>query len=83
MAPGTRLPPQLLKYWSNGGEGGAKIDWGRSGDFSRCVRLVEEAIGKGGNAPLSPPIIHGLCATLHRLNTGASPGHAASEQVGH
>lgn len=31
MAEGTQLPPQLLKYWSNGGRGGLKIQWGVPG----------------------------------------------------
>jgi hypothetical protein len=31
MAEGTQLPPQLLRYWSTGGKGGAEINWGVSG----------------------------------------------------
>lgn len=33
MVAGTRMPAQLIRYWSKGGKGGAKIDWGRPGDF--------------------------------------------------
>lgn len=80
MAEGTQLPPQLLRYWSTGGEGGEKIQWGVSGDFDRCVVLVQTAVTKGGNAPLGDRTVKGLCATLHKINTGASPGHAATEQ---
>lgn len=79
MAEGTGLPPALLHYWSTGGAGGAKINWGVSGDFDRCVVLVQEAITKGGKPPLGDRTIKGLCATLHKINTGATPGHAAGE----
>ncbi|HEY5201348.1 MAG TPA: hypothetical protein VIJ31_10615 [Acidothermaceae bacterium] len=80
MAEGTQLPPHLLAYWSAGGKGGAEIQWGISGDFDRCITLVQEAVTKGGNAPLGDRTIKGLCATLHKINTGASPGHAAGEK---
>lgn len=82
MAAGTQLPPQLLKFWSRAGKGGAAINWGVPGDYARCITLIQAAVTKGGNAPLSDRTIHGLCATLHKINTGASPGHAASEQMG-
>jgi len=32
--------------------------------------------------PLGEHVIHGLCATLHKMATGAAPGHAAGEQHG-
>lgn len=32
---------ELRKYWTSGA-GGAKIRWGTPGDFTRCVRLLEE-----------------------------------------
>jgi hypothetical protein len=82
MAAGTGLPPALLKYWSRAGEGGAKIQWGVAGDFDRCRVLVNEAIVKGGKKPLSDNVISGLCSTLHVINTGARPGHAAGESSG-
>lgn len=81
MAEGTQLPPQLVRFWT-AGEGGQKIRWGVPGDFARCRALVNEAIVKGGGKPLSDPVISGLCASLHKLSTGASPGHAATEQTG-
>lgn len=81
MAEGTQLPPQLIRYWV-AGEGAGKIRWGVPGDFDRCRTLVNEAVVKGGSAPLAPPVIAGLCATLHRLATGATPGHAPTEQTG-
>lgn len=79
MAFGTRLPPQLIKFWSRGGRGGAEINWGVDGDFDRCVTLIETAVTKGGSPPLSDGTVKGLCATLHKLNTGAVPGHAPGE----
>lgn len=72
------MPEQLKRYWLHG-EGAAKINWGTSGDFARCEMFIEEAITKGGGAPLSPRVIKGLCATLHRDATGATPGHAPGE----
>ena len=78
MAAGTGLPPQLLQYWT-AGPGAAKIRWGTPGDFDRCRHLVNEAVVKGGEAPLSDRVISGLCATLHKIATGASPGHAPGE----
>lgn len=79
MVAGTGLPPALLKYWSRGDEGGAKIQWGIPGDWARCVALVEEAVVKGGHAPLADSVIKGMCSTLHVINTGARPGHAPGE----
>jgi hypothetical protein len=32
MAAGTRMPSQLIRYWSKGGAGGQKIRWGEPGD---------------------------------------------------
>lgn len=74
----TAMPSQLLRYWESG-EGAAKIRWNTPGDFDRCTRLVQEAIVKGGGAPLSPGVINGLCATLHKRVTGAVPGHASGD----
>lgn len=77
MAEGTQLPPQLLRYWTTGA-GGAKIRWGESGDFDRCIVNVQAEVGKDGK-PLSDRVVKGLCATLHKVATGASPGHAPTE----
>jgi hypothetical protein len=74
----TRMPAHLIKYWSKGGKGGAKIDWGRPGDFDRCRTEINAEVGEDGK-PLPGHVISGLCATLHRLNTGATPGHAPGE----
>lgn len=76
--PGTGMPPQLLKYWLPTGPGGAKIAWGTDGDYDRCIVNVQAEVSKHG-APLSDHVIHGLCATLHKMATGARPGHAAGE----
>lgn len=80
MAEGTGMPPQLLRYWLPSGEGGAKIQWGEAGDYDRCILNIQESITKGGSAPLSDHVVHGLCATLHKMATGARPGHAPTEQ---
>lgn len=80
MAEGTQLPPQLLKYWLHG-EGAAKIQWGHDGDYNRCIVNVQEAVAKHGT-PLGDRTVHGLCATLHKLATGGSPGHAPGEGAG-
>lgn len=76
--PGTGMPHQLLRYWLTG-EGAAKIRWGVSGDYDRCIVNIQEAVSKHG-APLGDYTVHGLCATLHKMATGARPGHAATEQ---
>lgn len=77
----TSLPHQLESYWVHG-EGAAKIGWGTPGDFDRAIALIQAAIAKGGGKPLSDRVIKGLVATLHKLATGARPGHAAGEQHG-
>ena len=77
MAEGTGMPPQLLKYWL-AGPGAAKINWGVPGDFDRCIANIQAEVSKDG-APLSDHVVKGLCATLHKMATGATPGHAASE----
>jgi hypothetical protein len=81
MAAGTGLPPQLIKYWTVGA-GAVKIDWGVPGDFDRCVANIQAEVSEHG-APLSDRVIHGLCATLHKIATGASPGHAPGEEAAH
>lgn len=81
MAPGTGLPPQLIEYWTHG-KGAAKIQWGSPGDFDRCVLNIQAAVTDGGDKPLGDRVVHGLCATLHKLATGAAPGHAPGEHHG-
>lgn len=82
MAAGTGLPPQLIRYWT-AGAGAAKIGWGTPGDFDRAIALIQAAITKDGGAPLSDRVIKGLVATLHKLATGATPGHAPGELAAH
>jgi hypothetical protein len=77
MAEGTGLPPQLIKYWL-AGPGAAKINWGVGGDYNRCISAIQAEVGEDG-PPLSDRVIHGLCATLHKMATGARPGHAPGE----
>jgi hypothetical protein len=72
------MPPQWINYWVHGA-GADAIDWGVDGDFHRCEIAVNAKVTEHGKPPLSPPVIAGLCATLHKLATGASPGHAAGE----
>jgi hypothetical protein len=81
MAEGTGLPPQLIKYWV-AGPGAAKIAWNTPGDFERCRVNIQAEIAKDGKAPLPDRVISGLCATLHKLATGGSPGHGSAEQMG-
>jgi hypothetical protein len=73
------LPEQLRRYWI-AGPGAAKIRWGQSGDFDRCITNIQAEVTKGGDKPLPDRIIKGLCATLHRQATGATPGHASGER---
>lgn len=80
MAEGTGLPPQLIAYWTTG-VGAAKIKWGVSGDFNRCRINIQQAVTTDGQKPLSPRVIDGLCATLHEIATGATPGNAPSERT--
>jgi hypothetical protein len=61
---------RLMEYWAHGA-GAAKIQWGKDGDFDRCV--VE--LGKY----VSPNVVKGLCSNLHQRATGARPGHAPGE----
>jgi len=78
MAAGTGLPPQLIKYWTVG-PGAAKIGgWGHAGDYAACVKEVQSEATESGH-PLPDHVIHGLCATLHKIATGARPGHAPAE----
>lgn len=68
------------KYWVEGG-GAAKIGWGQSGDFERCITEVQAAVTKGGGKPMPDSMIKGYCAELHKAATGARPGHAPGEQA--
>jgi hypothetical protein len=77
MAAGTGMPPQLIRYWTVGA-GGAKIAWGTGGDWARCIAAIQEEVTSDGK-PLPDRVVKGLCATLHKVATGATPGHAPGE----
>lgn len=65
--PGDSTGPQakLFAYWTHGA-GAAKIRWGTSGSFMRCVHHLERHV---------PPnySVRGLCANLHKRATGEWP----------
>ena len=61
---------RLMRYWSSG-VGAAKINWGKAGDFDRCVAELSKYVGPG--------VVKGLCSNLHKRATGARPGHAPGE----
>lgn len=80
MAAGTGLPPHLVTYWTTG-PGGARINWGVPGDFDRCRIAINAKVVEDGKAPLPDRVISGLCATLHKVATGATPGNAPGERA--
>lgn len=61
---------KLREYWVHG-EGAAKIRWGESGDFNRCVRHL----GKYVRDP------KGLCAEYHHEALGKWPGQEADVET--
>lgn len=63
----TNMPEQLLRYWTSGA-GAAKLHWGVPGDFDACVTTLSKYV--------SPGMVKGLCANIHRHATGGWPGHA-------
>ncbi len=81
MADKSSLPAQLKRYWGKGGPGGQKIRWGTPGDFGRCVAAIQKEVSEDGK-PLPENVIKGLCANLHRAETGATPGNAPGEKRG-
>lgn len=54
---------KLKAYWVHG-EGSAKINWGRKGDFLRCVRHLGKYVEDA----------KGLCNTYHVAALGVAPG---------
>ena len=55
----------LRRYWLYGA-GALKIRWGTPGDFTRCVRELDEHM---------PGRAEGYCALLHKRATSLYPGH--------
>ena len=55
---------QLRHYWTVG-EGAAKIQWGTSGDWTRCVAHLSKYLG---------PRAKGYCALRHKERNGFYPG---------
>ncbi len=79
MAAGTGMPAHLIQYWT-AGKGGAAIAWDTPGDYDRCIVQIQAKVSEHG-APLSDRVVHGLCATLHKIATGATPGNAAGDKA--
>lgn len=66
MGAPSRMPRQLQRSWLHG-KVAARIRWGTSGDFYRCVRQAAKyGIPKRQRK--------GMCATLHKKATGKWPG---------
>lgn len=61
----TAAGDQLEAYWKRG-EGAAKIRWGTSGDYARCVRHVGKYV--------TDDAAHRICAQWHHDATGMWPG---------
>jgi 2'-5' RNA ligase len=68
--PGATFPSpdpnakRLRDYWVHG-KGAAKIMWGKSGDFDRCVTEMTKYVGERAK---------GLCNIYHRSALGVAPG---------
>jgi hypothetical protein len=62
-----------LRAWAVGPAGQKHFRWGTPGDFARCEKFYADK--------LRPDMIPGWCANLHKLATGATPGHAPAEQA--
>lgn len=60
---------QLRQYWLTGG-GALKIRWGTPGDFTRCVRHLDEYM---------PGRAEGYCQLLHIAATGKPAGRHNKE----
>lgn len=61
----TRMPPQLLKYWTVG-RGATRVKWNTPGDWTRCNRILRKYIPNARKRK-------GLCANLHKLVTSRWP----------
>lgn len=63
-----------LKRWAADPAGGGKImAWGTKGDYQRCLDFYRDK--------LPAQMLHGWCAEIHKLATGAAPGHDAGEKL--
>lgn len=71
------LPPQLRKYFSPAGKGGAKIQWGRCGDWYRAQALLRRIMAKHPDSGLKPEMIDGLASNLHQEFTHMSTAQHA------
>jgi len=79
MAARTKMPAQLVKYWLRG-PGATRIRWNQPGDFARCIAAIQAEVTEDGKPPLPDDRVRGLCATLHKMATGATPGNAPGEK---
>lgn len=71
----TRTPRQLEDYWVRG-KGVARVRWGESGDWSRCVRLLSKYVH-------NEYAVKGQCNELHKIATGLWPAqHAKLDRGG-
>lgn len=64
LNPGDGNAEQLRRYWLTG-PGALKIRWNTPGDFTRCVRLLNEHM---------PGRAEGYCQLLHKRATGVYTG---------
>lgn len=62
--PGDGNAEQLRDYWEHG-VGAAKIGWGTSGDFTRCVANLSPYLGTRAK---------GYCSLMHKRMNGFYPG---------
>lgn len=69
--PAAAAAVNRLRAWAVGPEGQKHFLWGTPGDFKRCQEFYK------GKVP--GHMIDGWCAKLHKLATGATPGHAPGE----
>ncbi len=65
-SPGDRRggPDALMRYWTTG-PGAIKIRWGTDGSYDRCLKELSKHV--------SPGMVRGLCANLHKRATGEWP----------
>lgn len=64
LKPGDGNAEELRRYWLYGA-GALKIRWGTPGDFTRCVRQLNEYM---------PGRAEGYCQLLHKRATGVYTG---------